>query len=124
MHTAEEDLMAICVARAPVNKLTTQQASLTTGTEQAKVKPAPLACCSRELKVAATIYHRELGLVGQSMLSLKGLVAPGKDNENTAEVQARGIADKTSKQRKLVIGGTGCLGQLVVSVSALYSSLM
>lgn len=53
VHEAEEDLETLFVARVPIYKMTTERASLTAGTEQAKTEHDTLAPRIRDLEVAA-----------------------------------------------------------------------
>lgn len=67
MHSAEEDLKALCVALARVDELTFVRASLTGGTEQAKVEHETLAEQFCKLEAAQETRHVELHAVVRAM---------------------------------------------------------
>lgn len=102
VSAAEEYLGALCVARACVDKLTADRASLTAGTEQVKAECDPLAAFIRELEVAAATCKAELGVVVRAVRSLKGRAAACKDRDNTVQDRARKKLDKMSRLRRFV----------------------
>lgn len=77
MSVAEDDLESLRVACVRVDKLTAERASLAAGTDPAKLESGTLAARIRDLEVAAGTRYRELGVVVQSVRTLKGPMAAG-----------------------------------------------
>lgn len=74
--------------------MTAECASSIEETEQANAQHDTLGACNYELEGAAATPNGELGPLGRSVLSLKGLVTAGADGAKTAEAQARKMLDR------------------------------
>lgn len=79
MRLAEEDLKALCVERACVDKQMFERASLTTRTPQSNGEGEPLNARTFELQASAATYHGELGVVERAVHSLERRVAARED---------------------------------------------
>lgn len=118
--TDGEDSGALRAARARVNELTAERASLTSGTEQAKGERDTLAPRICKLEGPATTFEGEIGIVVRAVRSLKSRVAEGEDRVSTEEVRARETLDKMSKLRAPVKG----LNRTVVGEHARVTELL
>lgn len=85
-HAAEEESEALSVARARVNKLRAERASLKSWTKQEKVDRDTFANLISELESAAASQDVQLGLVVRALWSLDDCVAAGENRPNTTDV--------------------------------------
>lgn len=92
------------MARARVNELTAECASLAAWTEQEKVECYTLAARICELEVDAATHDAELSLVLLARRLLKAWAEAGEDRANNAEAGACETMDKMYKLQQLVEG--------------------
>lgn len=95
------------MARASVEELTDERASLIAATEQEMAESDAWAARIPKLEVAAAKCDLELRVVLRAVRSSKGCVAAGEDKVNTTKARAHETLDKMSKLQKVVEGRNG-----------------
>lgn len=88
VRATDEYLESLRVARASVDELTDERASLTAGAEQAKAAHDALKSCTRGLEVPAAPSGRQLGVLLWAMQLSKGRATATEDRGNTAKARA------------------------------------
>lgn len=78
VHVAEGDSEAHLAVHVHIDKLTSDHASLTTGTNQEKAEHDTLSTRTREPKVTATTHDIKFGFFVRPVQLLKILVATGE----------------------------------------------
>lgn len=97
---------------------------MTAEPDLAKAELNNVAASNRELEVSAATCNRELSVVVQTVRSLKGLVAPGKDRPNTVRALACETVKKMSELRSLVGGLNLTFGGERACASALFREVI
>lgn len=110
LRGARKDLEALYVARAIVDELTAERASLTAGTESAKAERDSFAALICELEVVAATHDGELDFVvlAQQLLTVRS--EAGEERVNSAQFRTLEELDKTCKPWVLAEGFNQSVG--------------